>query len=120
MLPVNMVAMYIFLIICIFSSLKVETKIECHGFGNRSRIKIIHRFRIHIVLIAASGSVKNDVLLLQECRKLADIPIVVLGKNDEKYSINMLYSGADDYLKLPCSRQVLDTVIYIHIRREHR
>ena len=33
-----------------------------------------------IVLIAASGSVKNDVLLLQECRKLADIPIVVLGK----------------------------------------
>lgn len=73
-----------------------------------------------IVLIAASSSVKNDVLLLQECRKLADIPIVVLGKNDEKYSINMLYSGADDYLKLPCSRQVLDTVIYIHIRREHR
>ena len=44
----------------------------------------------------------------------------VEGKNDEKYSINMLYSGADDYLKLPCSRHVLDTVIYIHIRREHR
>ena len=73
-----------------------------------------------IVLIAASGSLAKDSTLLQNCRKFAKGPIIVLGKDDETYSANMLYAGADDYLKLPCSKRVLDTLIYIHVRRELR
>ena len=62
----------------------------------------------------------KDSTLLQNCRKFAKGPIIVLGKDDETYSANMLYAGADDYLKLPCSKRVLDTLIYIHVRRELR
>lgn len=76
--------------------------------------------RADLILVAASNSIERDTVLLQTCRKKTEKAIIVLGPDDEDYAANMLYAGADDYLKLPCSKQVLDTVLYVHMRREFR
>lgn len=76
--------------------------------------------RTDLILVASSNSIERDTALLRTCRKKTEKAIIVLGPDDEDYAADMLYAGADDYLKLPCSKQVLDTVLYVHMRREFR
>ena len=73
-----------------------------------------------IIIILSSTDLEKDVCLCQYCRKITDNPIIIVGENCENYITSMLYAGADDYLKLPFSKKILDTLIFIHIRRELR
>lgn len=66
---------------------------------------------------------KNIDKLLSLCkklRKISDKPIVVLGKADSEKSITFLKAGADDYIVIPISENMLEVCIYTHVRRENR
>ena len=74
----------------------------------------------NISIILVKDEIEEIILLCKRCREITDNPIIILGKPEDEYAVKLLEVGADDYIKAPISKRVLDILIYTHIRRENR
>lgn len=74
----------------------------------------------NMTIILADDAIEENILLCKKCREITDNLIIILGKSRDEYAVKLLQVGADDYIKAPISRRVLDILIYTYIRRENR
>lgn len=91
-----------------------------YKFDNISAENYAHIRNHDISIILADDEIEEIILLCKKCREIIDNPIIILGKPKEEYAVKLLEAGADDYIKAPISKRVLDILIYTHIRRENR
>lgn len=62
----------------------------------------------------------RDIELCKKYRELTDKPLLILGKSDTKMAVDFLKSGADDYIRIPIPKNIFETLLYAHYRRECR
>ncbi len=72
------------------------------------------------LILLDERNIDKLLLLCKKLRMISNKPIVVLGKADSEKTITFLKAGADDYIVIPISENMLEVCIYTHVRRENR
>ena len=74
--------------------------------------------RIDLIIIVSENV--SAAVICRKCRKLVDFPIIAIGAEKENLILALLEAGADDYIKIPVSKKVFETLVFTHLRREER
>jgi two-component system, OmpR family, KDP operon response regulator KdpE len=86
----------------------LKAGLDGHGFrtmtagDGQSGLQKISEFHPHLVVLDLGLPDMGGLQVLQALRKWSQVPVIVLTvKDDEKTKVNLLDSGADDYLTKP-------------------
>lgn len=74
--------------------------------------------KIDLIIIVSENVSAADIC--RKCRKLVDFPIIAIGAEKESLVLALFEAGADDYIKIPVSKKVFETLVFTHLRREER
>lgn len=72
------------------------------------------------ILLTRKNNYDKDIELCKKYRNLTDKPLLVFGRSDIKMAVDFFKSGADDYIRIPISKNTFETLLYAHYRRECR
>lgn len=74
----------------------------------------------NIILLVVGKNLEEDIMLCQKCRSITSKPIIVCGPANTNYTVEILKAGADIYEKSPFTKTILQTILYVNLKRECR